>query len=98
VKTPLIEVVWHRFDKVERTYRDTLGIEFPRDMKELHKAIFVRHDCVHRNGKTNEGEEHVLNEQDIKNLLAAAEKLVCWIEAGGKEPPIEELSSFDVPF
>lgn len=92
VKTHLLEVVWHRLDKVEPIFHDTLDLSFPSDMKELHKAIFVRHDCVHRNGKSKDGNEHVLNEGDVKNLLSAAGKLVRWIEAGGKEPPP------DVPF
>ena len=79
-------------------FRDTLDVNFPSDMKELHKAIFVRHDCVHRSGKTKDGEEHVLDEGDIKSLLSAADKLVRWIEAGGKEPLAIELPSLDVPF
>jgi len=98
VKTHLLDVVWHRLDKVEPMFRDTLDVNFPSDMKELHKAIFVRHDCVHRSGKTKDGEEHVLDEGDIKSLLSAADKLVRWIEAGGKEPLAIELPSLDVPF
>jgi hypothetical protein len=86
-KTHLSEVVWHRLDKVEPMFRDSLGINFPPDMKELHKAIFTRHDCVHRSGKTKDGKEHVLNESDIKSLLSEADKLVRWIDAGGKKPP-----------
>ncbi len=53
-------------------------------MKELHRAIIVRHDCVHRNGKTKDGKEHVLDESKVKDLLSEASKLVAWIEAGGK--------------
>jgi hypothetical protein len=87
VKTHLSEVVWHRLDRVEPMYRDSLGINFPPVMKHLHKAIFTRHDCIHRSGKTKDGKEHVLNESDIKSLLSEADKLVRWIEAGGKEPP-----------
>jgi hypothetical protein len=93
VKTHLLEVVWHRLDKVEPMFRYTLDINFPSDMKEFHKAIFVRHDCVHRNGKTKNGKEHVFNEDEIKELLSAADKLIRWIEAGGKELPSMESSA-----
>ena len=89
VKTHLLEVVWHRLDKVEPMFRDTLGIGFPPEMGELHKALIVRHDCVHRNGRTKDGEEHVLSESAIRELLTEADKLVRWIEAGGKEPPVK---------
>jgi hypothetical protein len=98
VKTHLLEAVWHRLDKVEPMYRDTLGINFPPDMGELHKALIVRHDCVHRNGKTKDEKEHVLNESHIGDLLSEANKLVRWIEAGGKEPPAFDSPEMDVPF
>src|SRR5882762_845899 len=52
VREHLLKVVWHRLDQVQPMFRDTLGIEFPSDVKQLHRAIIIRHDCVHRNGKT----------------------------------------------
>ena len=84
VREHLLEVVWHRLAKVEPMFRDTLGIEFPSDVKELHRAIIIRHDCVHRNGKTKDGNELMLDESKVKDLLSEASKLVAWIEAGGK--------------
>jgi hypothetical protein len=86
VQEHLLEVVWHRLDKVQPMFRDTLGIMFPSDVKELHRAIILRHDCVHRNGKKKDGTERVLNESHVKGLLSEASKLVTWIESGGKEP------------
>jgi hypothetical protein len=97
VKTHLLEVVWHRLDKVGPMFRDTLTINFPPDIKALHKAIVVRHDCVHRSGKTKEGKDQILNEDDIKALLSEADKLVKWIEAGGKEPSMPKFDE-DMPF
>jgi hypothetical protein len=35
VKTHLSELVWHRLDRVSPMFRDTLGVEFPTDMKDL---------------------------------------------------------------
>ena len=96
-ETHLVEVVWHRLDRVGPMFRDTLGIPFPADMSELYKALIVRHDCVHRNGKTKDGQEHVLSDEHVKNLLSEANKLVQWIEAGGKQPTAQ-TPSLDVPF
>lgn len=85
VQEHLLDVVWHRLDKVAPMFQHTLEIPFPPDLKELHKSLLVRHDCVHRNRRTKEGEERLLYENDIKALLSQAGRLVNWVEAGGKE-------------
>ena len=64
-------------------FEKTLGIVFPSDMRALFLAMIVRHDCVHRNGKTKEGKERVLTEKEVKDLLFEASNLVTWIEANG---------------
>jgi hypothetical protein len=89
VKAYLSEVVWHRLDRIKSMFRDTLGTEFPSDLRGLFKAIIVRHDFVHRNGKTKDGTEHVLDEDDIKKLLEMAESFVSCVESQqtGATPP-----------
>jgi len=77
----LSEFMWHRLEKAKPMFRDTLGVEFPHDMKELFQAILVRHDLVHRNGTKKGGGEHVLQEGDVLNLIDAVEKFVSEIEA-----------------
>ncbi len=72
-------------------FRDTLGVEFPHDMKELFKAILVRHDLVHRNGRTKDESEHVLQEGDVLKLIDFVEKFVSEVEE--KRPPISDGSS-----
>lgn len=56
VQKSVLEVIYHNLDKVENMYVATFGIEFPK-IEELSKAIAIRHDFVHRNGKTKEGVE-----------------------------------------
>jgi hypothetical protein len=80
VKTHLSELVWHRLDKVSPMFRDVLGVEFPTDLKELYGAIVIRHDLVHRNGKTKEGEEHVLSQKIIEDLITNVERFVEQVE------------------
>jgi hypothetical protein len=53
-KSYLADFVRHRFDRVRPMFRDTLGIEFPSDLKDLFGAIVVRHDLLHLNGKTKD--------------------------------------------
>jgi hypothetical protein len=78
--TRLSELVWHRLDKVSPMFRDTLDVEFPTDVKELYGAIVIRHDLVHRNGKTKEGEDHVLSQKVIEDLITSVENFVKHIE------------------
>jgi hypothetical protein len=80
VKMYLAEFVWHRLDRVGPMFQDTLGVRFPSNMEELFKAILWRHDFVHRNGRTMNGEQRTVDENDIKNLVKAVESLVSYIE------------------
>jgi hypothetical protein len=47
----LLDVVWHHLNRVKPMFKDTLGLAFPKDMGDLFKAILIRHDLVHRNGR-----------------------------------------------
>jgi hypothetical protein len=49
-------------------YRATFLIDFP-DISNLSKAVVKRHDLVHRNGKTKEG--------DIINVSSEEIELLC---------------------
>ena len=93
VRSYLLDEVWHRFDKVVPMFESTLGIKFPSDMRTLFLALIVRHDCVHRNGKTKDGKERILTEKDVKGLLFETDKLVTWIEANG----VQVGSNFQFP-
>jgi hypothetical protein len=80
VKKYLSSQVWHNLEKVKPMYKDTFDIEFPEDLKELFKAIKKRHDFVHRNGKSKDGEEITLTQKNIEELVAEARKLVDYID------------------
>ena len=69
VKRYLLEIMWHNIEKVRPMYRDTLGINFPSDLGNIFRAIAVRHDIVHRNGRTKEGEETPLSREDLQRLI-----------------------------
>lgn len=48
------KTVWHRLDNVIPLFSSSLDIKRP-EMKKIMKYIVVRHDIVHRGGKTKEG-------------------------------------------
>ncbi len=76
----LVDVVWHHLDRVKPMYRATLKIEFPDDMGALFRAIHVRHDIVHRNGKTKSGEEIIVTRDHIFDLIRGIETFVQHID------------------
>lgn len=95
VKTYLMDVVWHHLARIKPMFLDTLGINLPSDMSALFKAVLVRHDIVHRNGRSKDGREHVLVEKDIADLLAIAESFVMEIESRWQQAKSKTTSHED---
>jgi hypothetical protein len=93
VKKYLSSQVWHNLKKVKPMYKDTFDIEFPEDLKDLFKAIEKRHDFVHRNGKSKDGEEITLTQKNIEELVAEARKLVDYID---KQFGNNNINGFDL--
>lgn len=58
-----------------RMYSGTFKIDFP-DISELSKYISMRHDLVHRNGMTKEGETVIINKEVLTDLSNKVEVLV----------------------
>jgi hypothetical protein len=61
-------------------YRATLTVEFPADSKSIFHAIRIRHDLVHRNGKTKDGKEIILTSGEVRDLIMAAKTFVQHID------------------
>jgi hypothetical protein len=80
-KSDLRDIVWHNLKRIKPLYTGTLGVTFPEDVESLYKAIAVRHDLVHRNGKTKEGEEIEISKEAITDLIDEVEKFVGHIDA-----------------
>jgi len=63
------EIVWHNIPRVSHLYQNVLSVKIPLDNKLILKAISIRHDIVHRNGKTTKGQSIRINENDIEILI-----------------------------
>jgi hypothetical protein len=81
----LTKLLWHRLSEVGKLYRNTLGVHFPEDMTDLLAAVQIRHDFVHRNGRTPEGQEIVLASNQITVLITLVRSLIDGIESQQKE-------------
>ena len=81
----LTKLLWHRLSEVAKLYRNTLSVHFPEDMKDLLAAVQIRHDFVHRNGRTPDGDEIVLTPEQVTELIKLVRNLIDGIEAQQKE-------------
>ena len=93
----LIDVVWHHLDRIKPMYRATLGIEFPSDAGSIFRAILVRHDVVHRNGKTKDGKEIFVTPKEIAGLIGEVQKFVQYIDTQLAEVRSNHQPNADAP-
>ena len=75
VISTLRELLYHDLRKIKPIYHDALGIDLG-DVTELYKAVLVRHDLVHRNGKNHEGEDHTITEEMVRELQTTVKALM----------------------
>jgi hypothetical protein len=68
-KKVMLDTIYHNLPSVSQMFADTFKIDFP-SIKEVYKYVLKRHDLVHRNGKTKEGEAVVTDETAINELIS----------------------------
>ncbi|HCE4571542.1 TPA: hypothetical protein NJ576_000647 [Vibrio parahaemolyticus] len=73
-------LVWHRLNDVEMYYKKVLGIRFNISI-ELLKQLELRHDLVHRNGHTLDGDKVDITDGDLDQCIALVELFVLDIHA-----------------
>lgn len=84
-KQYLSGLLYHNLPKIELLYREVLGVEFyywDEDVKQdLLRAIQLRHDCVHRNGKSKDyGDVQAIDRAYVALVLTQIETFVNAIE------------------
>ena len=85
VKEELRKLMYHDLPKIKPIFMDSMGIDIGV-IKELCKAVLIRHDIVHRNGKDKEGKEHVITKKDVEQLCTQVNEFIYNIEC--QLPPI----------
>jgi hypothetical protein len=78
-KKAMLEVIYHNLAKVKKMYESTLTISFP-DFSNVQKDIGVRHDLVHRNGKTKEGKEIDIDKVKVDEVISSVVRFVDQID------------------
>lgn len=81
VESYLFSIVWHNLAKTQKLYKHVLEIEFPDEMEAIYRAISIRHDLVHRNGKTKSGSFHRLHKNQLLELFDDTHKFVSFLDS-----------------
>ena len=76
----ILDMAWHNIPKVEALYRNVLDITFLKDSSPIHRAVAIRHDLVHRNGRRKNGTFHKFSKQDIETLFTSLGHFVTHID------------------
>ncbi|ELR63099.1 hypothetical protein C942_04113 [Photobacterium marinum] len=75
----LKELIFHDLKKIKPMYLSVLGHDF-ENISWLFQAVKVRHDCVHRAGFDKEGNQIVVDEDVIRELVAKCTEMVTSVE------------------
>jgi uncharacterized protein (TIGR02646 family) len=82
VTDEILGIIYHNLQTIRPMFKDTFDVEFPKDMRQIFLAIQIRHDIVHRNGKTKINKEtkafteHAIGKEEIDNLILDTSKFV----------------------
>ncbi|WP_010629855.1 hypothetical protein [Halomonas sp. KM-1] len=74
-KTIMVGTIYHKLPAVKEMYQQTFGIEFP-DISIMQRFVTQRHDLVHRNGKTINGDMVLIDDGVIEALNSSAKQMV----------------------
>lgn len=86
VNTELFKISYHNLSVVRNLYKNTINIDFP-EISEIMKAVNIRHDLVHRNGKTKEGGNIKIDNSTIENLI---NQVISFVESIQKKIEISQ--------
>lgn len=82
---------FHNLDKTTGLYKSVLDTQFPSTtMAELKKAVEVRHDIIHRNGKTTQGKAIEVSMQDVVRLIEVVDTTIQHIDKQIKDGLLDD--------
>ncbi|MEN8191895.1 MAG: hypothetical protein ABFS12_03705 [Bacteroidota bacterium] len=74
-KRVMLDTIYHNLPTVSKMYNSTFSIKFP-NISEVYEYVIMRHDLVHRNGMTKEGQIVETNKTAIKDLIDCISQFV----------------------
>ena len=68
VKKTILDTIFHNLPIIKKMYEDTFSINFP-SIKKMYNYVLLRHDLVHRNGKTKDGKDVEIDDDYIDKVI-----------------------------
>jgi transcription elongation factor Elf1 len=93
VQETLRGLMYHNLGKIKPIYKEVLNIDLG-DIREIMKAVQIRHDIVHRSGKDKDGNMHIISKEDIVQLVENVSSLISLVE-GELKPDSYTIDSID---
>lgn len=88
----LERTVFHQLDRVIGLYKNVLGVDFPAQrLGVLRAAVEVRHDIIHRNGKTLSGKTVDVTTKDILDLLKTILEIITAVDQQVQDGLLDEV-------
>lgn len=69
IEKELFSLSFHHIPTVTKLYNECLLISYPEELKSpIARAVLVRHDIVHRNGRNTTGKQHPISHNHVLEL------------------------------
>lgn len=91
VKQSLDQLLYHNLWQIKQIYIKILDVDMG-DISILSKAVNIRHDIVHRNGKDKDGNVHTITKEMVAELAQAANDFIYNIDVQLPLPIIDANS------
>lgn len=88
ISDTLDDIIYHNLEKIKPMYKEIVGLDLG-DISNLFRAVKLRHDLVHRDGKTKKGEENNISKEDVKKFADQVRDLMYKLD---KEIPSKNFS------
>lgn len=75
IRQTLRDLMFHNLGKIKPIYKAVLDIDLG-DIRDIMKAVQIRHDIVHRSGKDTEGKLHNITKDDVIKLVENVSSLM----------------------
>lgn len=76
----LKDITFHNIEVSKYLYYNTLNIEFPEDLSDMFKIVETRHDLIHRNGFSKNGDEIIVDSTIISETIGTVRHFVNFID------------------
>lgn len=75
IQNTLRSLMYHNLAKIKPIYKDVLNVDLG-DISGIMKAVPIRHDIVHRSGKSKEGIMHSITKEDVIAIVENVSSLI----------------------